>query len=112
VLSPPVTGTVIAGFAASHASTETLTKVAGLSDREPGILTRVGQALSNIAIAERLYLSAPAAKEHASAIFRRLGTENRVHAAVIAPPSGDDLGTPGPVGAPVPWRRDGVPAGA
>ena len=88
VLSPPVTGTVIAGFVASHASAETFTKVATLSDREQEILALVGQGLSNVAIAERLYLSLPTVKEHVSAVLLKLGAENRVQAAVIAHQAG------------------------
>lgn len=88
VLSPPVTGAVIAGFVASHASTEVLARIAGLSDREQGILTLIGQGLSNIAIAERLFLSLPTVKEHVSAILLKLGAENRVQAAVIAHQAG------------------------
>ena len=84
VLSPPVTGTVIAGFVASHTSGETFAKVATLSDREQEILALVGQGLSNVAIAERLYLSLPTVKEHVSAVLLKLGAENRVQAAVIA----------------------------
>jgi DNA-binding NarL/FixJ family response regulator len=84
VLSPPVTGTVIAGFVASHASGEKFAKVATLSDREQEILALVGQGLSNVAIAERLYLSLPTVKEHVSAVLLKLGAENRVQAAVIA----------------------------
>lgn len=88
VLSPPVTGTVIAGFVASHASVETLASIAVLSDREREVLALVGNGLSNIAIAERLYLSVPTVKEHVSAILLKLGVENRVQAAVIAHQAG------------------------
>ena len=88
VLSPPVTGTVIAGFVASHASIEMQARVAALSDRERDILTLVGQGLSNVAIAERLFLSVPTVKEHVSAILLKLDVENRVQAAVIAHQAG------------------------
>lgn len=88
VLSPPVTGTVIAGYVASHASAGTSAKVATLSDREQDVLSLVGQGLSNVAIAERLYLSLPTVKEHVSAILLKLGADNRVQAAVIAHQAG------------------------
>jgi DNA-binding NarL/FixJ family response regulator len=88
VLSPAVTGAVIAGFVASHPSTEVLTRVTALSDRERDILALVGQGLSNVAIAERLFLSVPTVKEHVSAILLKLGADNRVQAAVIAHQAG------------------------
>lgn len=88
VLSPSVTGTVIAGFVSSHASAEISAKVTTLSDREQDILALVGQGLSNVAIAERLYLSLPTVKEHVSAILLKLGAENRVQAAVMAHQAG------------------------
>ena len=88
VLSPPVTGAVIAGFVASHASVETQAKVAALSERERDVLTLIGQGLSNVAIAERLFLSVPTVKEHVSAVLLKLGAENRVQAAVVAHQAG------------------------
>lgn len=88
VLSPPVTGAVIAGFVSSHASVETQARVAVLSDRERDVLALIGLGLSNVAIAERLFLSVPTVKEHVSAILLKLDAENRVQAAVIAHQAG------------------------
>jgi DNA-binding NarL/FixJ family response regulator len=88
VLSPPVTGAVIAGFVASHPSAEVLGRVAALSDREHDVLALIGQGLSNVVVAERLFLSVPTVKEHVSAILLKLGVENRVQAAVIAHQAG------------------------
>ncbi len=88
VLSPPVTGAVIAGFVASHASVETQAKVTALSERERDVLTLIGQGMSNVAIAERLFLSVPTVKEHVSAVLLKLGAENRVQAAVVAHQAG------------------------
>lgn len=88
VLSPPVTGAVIAGFVAAHANPEILARVAALSDREREVLALVGHGLSNVAIAERLFLSVPTVKEHVSAVLLKLGVENRVQAAVIAHQAG------------------------
>ena len=84
VLSPKVTGTVVAGFVSSHASGEVLTAISTLSERERGVLSLVGEGLSNVAIAERLFLSVPTVKEHVSAILGKLGAENRVQAAVMS----------------------------
>jgi DNA-binding NarL/FixJ family response regulator len=88
VLSPLVTGAVIAGFVAGRASAETAARVAGLSDREREVLALIGYGLSNVAIAERLFLSVPTVKEHVSAILVKLRAENRVQAAVIAHQAG------------------------
>jgi DNA-binding NarL/FixJ family response regulator len=79
---------VIAGFVASHASVETQAKVAALSERERDVLALIGQGLSNVAIAERLFLSVPTVKEHVSGVLLKLGAENRVQAAVVAHQAG------------------------
>ena len=59
-----------------------------LSERERDVLTLIGQGLSNVAIAERLFLSVPTVKEHVSAVLLKLGAENRVQAAVVAHQAG------------------------
>lgn len=84
VLSPKVTGTVVAGFVDAYADADVLAAVARLSERERDVLTLLAEGLSNAAIAERLFLSVPTVKEHVSTILDKLDAENRVQAAVLA----------------------------
>jgi DNA-binding NarL/FixJ family response regulator len=55
-----------------------------LSGREREVLTLIGQALSNTEIAERLSLSEATVKNHVTAVLRKLGLRDRVHAVVTA----------------------------
>ena len=52
-----------------------------LSDREREVLTLIASGATNREIAERLYLSPHTVKEHASAVYRKLGVKNRAEAA-------------------------------
>jgi DNA-binding NarL/FixJ family response regulator len=52
-----------------------------LSDREREVLTLIASGATNREIAERLYLSPHTVKEHASALYRKLGVKNRAEAA-------------------------------
>ncbi|MFE9406994.1 response regulator [Streptomyces sp. NPDC006530] len=58
--------------------------LAGLSPREREVLTLIGQALSNSEIARQLHLSEATVKTHVSAVLRKLGLRDRVHAVVAA----------------------------
>ena len=51
-----------------------------LSDREREVLTLIASGATNREIAERLYLSPHTVKEHASALYRKLGVKNRAEA--------------------------------
>ena len=51
-----------------------------LSDREREVLKLIASGATNREIAERLYLSPHTVKEHASALYRKLGVKNRAEA--------------------------------
>jgi two-component system response regulator DesR len=53
---------------------------AGLSDRERQVLTLISTGATNNEIAEQLFLSPHTVKEHASALYRKLGVRNRAEA--------------------------------
>jgi DNA-binding NarL/FixJ family response regulator len=76
----------------------------GLSDRELDVLDGVARGLSNVDIAQELYLSIATVKTHISNLLAKTGTRTRVQAAVFAYESGfaragRDAGTAG-TGAP------------
>lgn len=89
-LSPQVAKRVIAELGAgaadgrmsrSAAAREQLTE---LTEREREVLALVGAGLSNADIANELYLVEGTVKAYVSTILARLGTKNRVQAAVLA----------------------------
>jgi DNA-binding NarL/FixJ family response regulator len=51
-----------------------------LSERQRGVLALMASGATNKEIAERLYLSPHTVKEHASALYRKLGVRNRAEA--------------------------------
>lgn len=56
----------------------------GLSPRERDVLRLVATGLNNREVGQQLHLSAGTVKNHVSAILRRLGTNDRTEAAVLA----------------------------
>jgi len=55
-----------------------------LTDREIELLSLIAKGLSNQEIAQRLFISLPTVKWHASNIYRKLGVRNRTQAVVRA----------------------------
>ncbi|MGD3109940.1 response regulator [Streptomyces sp. YGL11-2] len=90
VLSPGVTGTVIArmlrvgepGTAAGEH------RIAGLTVREREVLAMLGEGLSNQDIAGRLGIGIGTVKSHVGAILDKTGSASRVQAALLAHQAG------------------------
>ncbi|WP_037577571.1 response regulator [Phaeacidiphilus oryzae] len=84
ILSPGVTETVISGYLCSGPDRATAARLRTRTTRELDVLALLGEGLSNAEIARRLFLSTGTVKDHISAILAKLGSANRVQAAVIA----------------------------
>ncbi len=83
VLSPDVTTTVIAAATAStRLSPEASAAIADLTERERQIAILMAQGLTNAQIGSRLHLSLATVKAHLTRLFMKLGTDNRVSAAM------------------------------
>lgn len=63
---------------------ETNNLLDSLTNRELRILLEISNGLKNKDIAEKLYLSEKTIKNYVTAIFKKIGVEDRVHATIFA----------------------------
>ncbi|MGO4457609.1 response regulator [Streptomyces sp. M-16] len=63
-------------------------RLAGLSERERGVLALLGEGLSNADAGRRLHMSEATVKTYVSRILAKLECENRVQAALLARDAG------------------------
>ena len=86
LLAPTVTRRLLDRFAhtlpaADRIATPALTS---LTERETEVLALLATGLSNLELAERLFLTEATVKTHVSSILRKLGLRDRVQAVVLA----------------------------
>lgn len=89
VLSPAVTGTVIAAAAnRPRVDPRAARAVAELTDRERETAVLMAQGLTNTDIAGRMHLSLATVKANLTRVFLKLGVDNRVSAAMAVRDAG------------------------
>lgn len=84
LLSPSVTRRVISQFAGREPSMHSPEALARLTDRETEVLQLLAEGLSNVEIAQRLFVSEATVKTHMSSVLSKLGLRDRVQAVIFA----------------------------
>jgi DNA-binding NarL/FixJ family response regulator len=82
-LDPAVTARVLATYR-SAASPQAVAAIDALTARERDVLVAIGKGLSNLEIAESLFISELTVKSHIGRIFAKLGLRDRAAAIVYA----------------------------
>ena len=89
LLSPSVTRRLISRFAAPPSlDSSVVSRLDRLTSRELEVLVAVAGGLSNLEIAEDLFVGAATVKSHVSSILTKLGLNNRAQAVAFAYESG------------------------
>ncbi len=83
MLSPAVTGKLIALVSGDDRSDEARAALAALSEREREVALAVGRGASNADIAAELHMSVATVKAHVSRLLAKLALDNRVQLALL-----------------------------
>jgi DNA-binding NarL/FixJ family response regulator len=83
MLSPAVTGKLIALVSGDDRSDEAREALSGLSEREREVALAVGRGASNADIAAELHMSVATVKAHVSRLLAKLALDNRVQLALL-----------------------------
>ena len=84
ILSPQVTGAVLARVRGAGPARTTELAAYALTGREHDVLALVGAGLNNTEIAARLHLSLSTVKSHVTNVLAKTGSRDRVQAAILA----------------------------
>ena len=84
ILSPDVTGAVLARVRTTGGTSRVDLTRHHLTPRELDVLTLVGHGLNNTEIAARLHLSVSTVKTHVTNVLAKTGCRDRVQAAILA----------------------------
>ncbi len=88
LLAPSVTRRLIEEFAASAGGYRRVDGIDDLTERELEVLRLMARGLSNVEIADELFLGETTVKTHVSRVLTKLGLRDRVQAVVTAYESG------------------------
>ena len=81
---PSITRRLVARFGAQLMTPQPCVELERLTGRETEVLQLMAGGLSNVEIADELYLSAMTVKSHVAGILAKLGCRDRVQALVFA----------------------------
>ncbi|MFI8437659.1 response regulator [Streptomyces sp. NPDC079020] len=84
LLSPEVTGRLIAEFARQRVSAPPVRDIEGLTARECEVLVLIARGLSNGDIAGRLTITDHTVKTHINRLFAKMGLRDRAQAVILA----------------------------
>jgi DNA-binding NarL/FixJ family response regulator len=88
MLAPSVTRRLIEAFTTRRSDTASREAVAALTAREAEVLRLVARGMSNVEIADALFVSRATVKTHVASILEKLGARDRVQATALAYESG------------------------
>ncbi|MER5982378.1 response regulator transcription factor [Streptomyces sp. NPDC001787] len=84
LLSPEITGRLIAEFTRQRVSAPPVRGIEGLTARECEVLVLIAQGLSNGDIAGRLTITDHTVKTHINRLFAKMGLRDRAQAVILA----------------------------
>ncbi len=84
LLDPTITGRVIGKFAQAGPGVARSERLDELTDREREVLEQLAKGLSNVEIAEALFVGETTVKTHVSNVLSKLALRDRVQAVVFA----------------------------
>ncbi|MFJ1900800.1 response regulator [Streptomyces sp. NPDC088115] len=84
LLSPDITGRLIAEFTRQRVAAPPARSVEGLTTREVEVLVLIARGLSNADIADRLTITAHTVKTHINRLFAKMELRDRAQAVILA----------------------------
>lgn len=88
LISPAMTVRLLQHHSATTAATPPIEPAVPLTDREEEVLRATAEGLSNLEIAQTLFISLGTVKSHLSTLQDKIGARNRVELAAFAWHSG------------------------
>lgn len=83
-IQPSVAKMVAEGLNSDDEVSSRLKKIKSLTKREYEVLTLIAEGLNNKDIADKLFISEKTVKNHVSNIFKKIGVNDRIQAAIFA----------------------------
>ena len=84
-IQPSIASLLVEGISGNDKElNKDLLKIESLTKREYEVLTLIAEGLNNKDIADKLYISEKTVKNHVSSIFKKIGVNDRIQAAIFA----------------------------